>query len=149
MDTSVDLGDLPKENSQLKVNKWLNNQSKPSYSQMVVNNNNTTDTISVHNDDDDSHPTPQPSRKEGTFTFFNLTSQDDITTPVADALAEFFQKPAESVIDKLQRDTRFRSRYHVVLRTKAQHDKLTEQGITVAGQRIRCLLYTSPSPRDS
>ena len=168
MDTSVDLGDLPTENSQLQINEWLVKQSKPTYSQMVVNNN-TTDTISVHNDDDDeSHPTPRPSRKERTFTFFNLTSQDDMTTPVADALAELFQKPAESVIDKLQRDIRFRSRYHLVLRTKAQHDKLTEQGITVAGQRIRglaertralqamvqkyyvpCLLYTSPSPRDS
>ena len=143
MDTSADLGDLPKENSQLQINAWLVKQSKPTptptYSQMVTNNN-TTDTNSVHNDDDDeSHPTPRPSRKERTFTFFNLTSQDDMTTPVADALANLFQKPAESVIDKLQRDTRFRSRYHVVLRTKAQHDKLTEQGITVAGQRIRGL----------
>ena len=101
MDSNDDLGDLPTEDTQRQVNECLINvnTNKPSYANVTASTNidNTRNENEV-----DGPPLVQASKKERTFTFFNLTSQDDMTTPVADALAAFFKKSADMVIEKLQ-----------------------------------------------
>ena len=45
------------------------------------------------------------------------------------------------------------SRLHAVITKEGSHYRITDQnslnGILVNGQKVTCLLYTSPSPRDS
>jgi len=77
------------------------------------------------------------NRKDRTFTFYNLMTFDDITENVITTLSEHFGQQPSSVIEKIQRNTRHRSRYNAVFKSMEQMHKITEEGISVNGVRVR------------
>jgi len=79
---------------------------------------------------------PTTPRKDRSFTFFNLMAPTDISDSVIEALASHFQQP-QQVVENIQRDTRFHSRYNVIFKDPAQKNRLVNEGIVINGVPIR------------
>lgn len=56
---------------------------------------------------------------------------------IIETLTKHYHKDAKSLLEKVQRDTRYRSRYNVVFKNSNDCNDLKENGITIAGQRIK------------
>ena len=77
------------------------------------------------------------SRKERTFTFYQLASTEPQQDVIIDSIQSLFKEPSHDIIQRVQRDTRHRSRYYVVFSSLKYVSYLVKNGITIAGQRIR------------
>lgn len=76
-------------------------------------------------------------RKRRMFTIYNLASAQPSESIIAKELALAFNKQPHEVIDKIQRDTRYRSRYNILFRNQTDCMTIFNNGVTIAGQRIR------------
>lgn len=79
----------------------------------------------------------QEKRKENTFIFYNLMTSEDITENILRELEAHFNRKAKSLVWKIHRDTRFRSRYQVTFFKDEDVETLVRTGITINGVRIR------------
>ena len=110
--------------SSWKVNEWLHNNT-------YANVTKTAQPISKQN------PTDKNQRKLNTFTFFNLMTSEDITERILKDLESHFMKKASTLVAKILRDTRFRSRYQVTFYNEDDVERLINNGITINGIRVR------------
>ena len=110
--------------SSWKVNEWLHNNT-------YANVTKTAQPISKQN------PTDKNQRKLNTFTFFNLMTSEDITERILKDLESHFTKKASTLVAKILRDTRFRSRYQVTFYNEDDVERLINNGITINGIRVR------------
>ena len=67
-------------------------------------------------------------------------TSEDITERVLKDLETHFKKKAGSLITKIFRDTRFRSRYQVTFLHEEDVERLIEHGITINGIQIKGML---------
>ena len=70
-------------------------------------------------------------------TFYNLNTTTDITKTIIKSLIDKFHVPAKELIQKIYKDTRFRSRYVVTFYNQTQYDTLLNDGIKINGTSIR------------
>ena len=66
-----------------------------------------------------------------------MITPTDISDTVIETLSNYFELPPHEVVEKIQRDTRYHSRYNVVLKDPAQKARLVNEGIVINGLRIR------------
>lgn len=114
----------------LRDKEQVPDETRFSYAQ-IVQNVSTTESHETATKKETSQ-----DRKKRLFTIYNLAStnpsESDIASGVEIALK---QKPRE-VLQKIQRDTRFRARYNILFKTEQDCNYIKTNGFTVAGQKI-------------
>ena len=108
------------------VNEWLNNTYAKVTQRKTVKTPTTTKPKITQN-----------QRKSNTYTFFNLMTAEDITDSIIKELENHFKKTAKDLISKINRDTRYRSRYQVTFVCEDDFNNILGNGITINGIRIR------------
>lgn len=75
-------------------------------------------------------------RKQRMFTIYRLATAIPSEGVIARAIGQLFEKEPREVIAKIQRDTRYRSRYNILFKNKEDCNFIIRYGITIEGQRI-------------
>jgi len=75
--------------------------------------------------------------RKRTFIFYNLNTPTNITTTVIKSLIDKFNIPADQLIQKIYKDTRFNSRYVVCFKNLYHFETLLKEGITINGTKIK------------
>ena len=75
-------------------------------------------------------------RKQRVFTIYRLATAIPSEGSIARAIGNLFEKEPREVIEKIQRDTRYRSKYNILFKRKDDCDFIIRNGITIEGQKI-------------
>lgn len=75
-------------------------------------------------------------RKERIFTIYRLATVIPSEATIARAIGVLFEKEPREVVEKVQRDTRYRSRYNILFKEKEDCQYIIRNGITIEGQKI-------------
>ena len=79
-------------------------------------------------------------RKKRVFTIFSLASTEPSELIIIDSISQLFICKPAIILKSVQRDTRFRSKHNILFYHEADCNYLKRNGITIAGQRIKCSL---------
>lgn len=111
-------------------NQPSQNQPRASYAAVLQNvaSNEKPETTSTNETSQD--------RKRRLFTIYNLASAKPSEMDIATGLEMALKKKPSDIVQKLQRDTRFRARYNILFKSESDCDYIKTNGFTVAGQKI-------------
>lgn len=98
----------------------------------VTRNQNSSD-----GDVDNALKDDSIERKRRMFTIYQLASIKPGEVDIARGIEEAFNKKPSEVVQKIQRDTRYRSRYNILFKTEQYCNFIRSNGFVVAGQIIR------------
>ena len=110
---------------------------KSNYAQAVINDERTRQDAEETEQRQKQKAENYEKRKNNTYIFYNLMTNEDVTETIIKDLERYFDLPARNFILKLYRDTRFRSRYCVTFTDERFFNKLFFEGATINGVCIR------------
>ena len=105
-----------------------------SYAQAAGAENNNNDN---KNNNQDGGQETYKDRDKRTFIFYNLHTSDDMKETILKSLSDHFKAPAVELVQRIQRNTRFRSRYNVTFFKLEHFQALFEHGMTINGIKIK------------